>query len=35
MGDAMSLQEVAMLIGVTKERVGQIRDEALRKLKNS
>ena len=33
--DAMSLQEVAMLIGVTKERVGQIRDEALRKLKNS
>ena len=33
--DAMSLQEVAMLLGVTKERVGQIRDEALRKLKNS
>ena len=30
--DAMSLQEVAMLIGVTKERVGQIRDEALMRL---
>ena len=33
--DAMSLQEVAMLLGVTKERVGQIRDQALRKLKIS
>ena len=30
--DAMSLQEVAMLLGVTKERVGQIRDEALMRL---
>ena len=30
--DAMSLQEVAMLLGVTKERVGQIRDSALSKL---
>ena len=33
--DAMSLQEVAMMVGLSKERVGQIRDEALRKLKNS
>jgi RNA polymerase sporulation-specific sigma factor len=30
--DAMSLQEVAMLIGVSKERVGQIRDDALKQL---
>jgi RNA polymerase primary sigma factor len=30
--DAMSLQEVAMLIGVSKERVGQIRDGALKQL---
>ena len=33
--DAMSLQEVAMLIGVSKERVGQIRDSALRHLASS
>lgn len=32
--DAMSLQEVAMLLGVTKERVGQIRDQALMRLMN-
>ena len=30
--DVMSLQEVAMLIGVSKERVGQIRDGALKQL---
>jgi RNA polymerase sigma factor (sigma-70 family) len=30
--DAMSLQEVAMLLGVTKERVGQIRNKALLRL---
>ena len=32
MRDAMSLQEVAMLLGVTKERVGQIRNKALMRL---
>jgi RNA polymerase sigma factor (sigma-70 family) len=32
--DAMSLQEVAMLLGVSKERVGQIRDSALRPLES-
>ncbi len=32
--DVMSLQEVAMLIGVSKERVGQIRDIALRQLES-
>jgi RNA polymerase sigma factor (sigma-70 family) len=32
--DAMSLQEVAMLLGVSKERVGQIRDSALRQLES-
>jgi RNA polymerase sigma factor (sigma-70 family) len=30
--DAMSLQEVAMMVGLSKERVGQIRDTALRRL---
>jgi RNA polymerase sigma factor (sigma-70 family) len=30
--DAMSLQEVAMMVGLSKERVGQIRDSALRRL---
>ena len=33
--DAMSLQEVAMMVGVSKERVGQIRDSALRHLASS
>ena len=33
--DAMSLQEVAMMVGLTKERVGQIRDDALRHLASS
>jgi RNA polymerase sporulation-specific sigma factor len=30
--DAMSLQEVAMMVGLSKERVGQIRDGALKQL---
>ena len=30
--DAMSLQEVAMMVGLSKERVGQIRDSALKQL---
>ena len=33
--DAMSLQEVAMMVGLSKERVGQIRDSALRHLSSS
>ena len=33
--DAMSLQEVAMMVGLTKERVGQIRDNALSHLASS
>ena len=33
--DAMSLQEVAMMVGLSKERVGQIRDSALRHLASS
>ena len=32
--DTMSLQEVGMLLGVSKERVGQIRDSALRQLES-
>ena len=32
--DAMNLQEVAMLLGVSKERVGQMRDSALRRLES-
>ena len=34
-GDAMSLQEVAMMVGLSKERVGQIRDNALSHLASS
>jgi DNA-directed RNA polymerase sigma subunit (sigma70/sigma32) len=30
---ALSLQEVAKLLDITPERVGQIRDQALRRLK--
>ena len=32
--DAMNIQEVAMLIGVSTARVGQIKESALRRLEN-